>query len=248
MGRWDGYVRKQKACSNTSCTNLVWKGTYCSKCKKRLRVHGDINKVLSKRKLEYNENFIEHQTKEACWFIGWITSDGYINEIHPAVSLEICDREPLEIIAKLMNYNGQIKEYRMRKNQKKQSYLLFFNDKKLVDDFVKIGIRQNKSKSIQMPIINPEFFYHFLRGVIEGDGSIVSSDNRQFVFLNSSSKIFLEQIALVVNLPFKIREMKTGVYRLVYWDKHANELCIRIYKDSDNLRLERKYKKWLISN
>ncbi len=245
--RWTGYIKKQKPCSNPECTTLVWKGKYCGKCYLRLHRHGDVNKVLSKRKLQYNEKFVATQTKESCWFIGWMASDGYIDEKNNRIRLEICDKEILEIISKLIEYNGTIKETKMRECHKKQPYRLQLGAKELVEDFVKIGIHQNKSKTLEMPTINPEFFYHFLRGVIEGDGSIVrikDRTDRLFVFLNSASLKFLEQIANMVDLPHKIRELKPGVYRLVYWDNKAKELCERLYKDSEGIRLTRKYLKY----
>jgi hypothetical protein len=151
----------------------------------------------------------------------------------------------LDIIKEKINYEGEVKQPKLRISSKKQSYLLQFCNKKMTSDFVSIGIKQNKSKTIEIPKINDKFFYHFLRGVIEGDGSIIRDEKRLFVFLNSASKIFLEQIANKINLTYKIREMKSGLYRLVYWNPHSEELCRRIYEDSEGIRLTRKYNKYI---
>jgi hypothetical protein len=42
----------------------------------------------------------------------------------------------------------------------------------LVKDLMEIGLTPRKSLTIQLPTIPDEYFYHFTRGYIEGDGWI----------------------------------------------------------------------------
>lgn len=250
MARWDGYVKTQKPCSNEKCDNLVWKGKYCTKCYSRIRSSGDPNITRRVRHYKYNENFITEQTKETYWFLGWMASDGHVNKNLLNFSLEICDKEIVDKCKDLIGYTGEVKLRKAKKEKFKDSYRLLITNKKMTKDLVDFGITPAKSKTIQLPKIDDEdLFYHFLRGVIEGDGSLVTSQEyikkRLFIFLNSASKEFLEKIAERIGLKYKIREKKKGVWRLIYWDNKAIELCERLYKDSDGIRLQRKYDKYL---
>lgn len=254
-GRWDNYVKTQKPCSNETCDSLVWKGKYCAKCRTRKSRHGNVNTILTKRQLEYNENFLKENSPQSTYFIGWVATDGYIDQTNNRVTLNICDKEILDNFKTILGYSGEIKVSNKRKEHHKQAYRLTLSNKELVKDFVNLGIKQRKSRTIELPKINDVNFYHFLRGAIEGDGSIIVSKSekspRLFVFLNSGSLKFLEQIKERVNLgnnkilTLTYKTAHEPIYRLVWSGKYAEELCERLYKDSDNLRLDRKYQKYL---
>lgn len=260
-GRWDNHTKIQKPCLNEKCETLVWKGKYCAKCRARKNRTGDINGFIGNRKLKYNENILKENSSESNYFLGWIATDGYIDEKNNRVRIELCDIEPLEIIKRIIGYSGDIKLSTMRKTSKKQPYRLSISNKELVKDFVNLGIKQKKSRTIELPKIDDQNFYHFLRGVIEGDGSVVFNKyldkrrnkitNKLFVFLNSGSLKFLEQIKERVNLgnnkilTLTYKTAHEPIYRLVWSGKYAEQLCSLLYKDSENLRLERKYQKYL---
>jgi hypothetical protein len=113
----------------------------------------------------------------------------------------------------------------------------------MCQDFVDFGIRQRKSLTVKMPKIDDKYFYHFLRGVIEGDGSIIYHKNRLIVTINSGSLEFLQAINNIVGINSSI--FKTNaIYRIAYTGKYAKTLCELIYKDSEGLRLKRKYDKY----
>lgn len=259
-GRWTGYIKKQKPCSNTNCSNLIWNGKFCPKCRKRLRIHGNINTKLSRRKLEYNENILQENSPESHYFIGWIASDGYIDEKNNRVILEICDKEVLDNFKRILNYSGEIKVCNKRKGHHKQAYKLNISNVKMTKGFVDIGIKQAKSKTIEMSKINKVYYYHFLRGLIEGDGSVINSKSydkrrnkyydRFFIFFNSASKKLIDSITELTEIkPTSTIVLKNegydDAYRLVWADSKALALCKLLYKDSENLRLNRKYQQYL---
>lgn len=248
MGRWDGYVKTQKPCTNASCTNLVWKGKYCAKCKQRLRRHGDINIVLPKhRTYFFNENLMDSWTKESAWVFGWILTDGCINDsFSPQVRIQLKDKEPLEIIQKLFKHSGELS------CQLDKYWTFRAHSVKLVNKLKELGITTNKSLTVGMPSIPEDVFSHFVRGVVEGDGSIVEdkTQDRLFVYINSASKDFIEQLSKRLLFKHKLRvfaesRRKNYLYRLVFWGKVALDLCNWIYTDSEGLRLTRKYERFI---
>lgn len=216
---------------------------------------------MGKRLLKYNENILKENSPQSTYFMGWVTTDGYIDQINNRVTLNICDKEVLDNFKTILGYSGEIKISNKRKAHHKQAYRLTLTNKELVKDFVNLGIRQKKSRTIELPEIDNQNFYHFLRGVIEGDGSVVVSKyldkrrnqitNKLFVYLNSGSLKFLEQIKERVNLgnnkilTLTYKTAHEPIYRLVWSGKYAEQLCSLLYENSENLRLDRKYQKYL---
>ena len=162
MARWDNHVKVSKPCENEKCSNIVVSRKYCVKCAQRIRTHGDPNIIKKVRYYEYNEDFIIEKTKETYWFLGWMASDGHVNKNLQNFSLEICDKEILDKIKQLVNYTGEIKLRKARKENYQDSYRLLITNKKMVQDLINFGITPNKSKTIQLPEIQDDLFYHFL--------------------------------------------------------------------------------------
>lgn len=253
MGRWTNHVKTLRPCGNDKCDRQIYHRKYCDKCRARLKNHGDVNAPSNFRTYFFNEDFISNQTKESCWFIGWICSDGNIPTVNGilkgAVRMEICDKEILERIAELIGYKGPITESPLRNGfggfqQKKPKFSINLCSVKMANDFIKIGVTPNKSKTIQLPKIQENLFYHFLRGEFEGDGCCYTEKGSITLSFYSASRIFLEQIAEKVGLKHHIAT-GTRAFALRYCSKDARELCERMYKDSDGIRLERKYKKYV---
>lgn len=247
MGRQKNLI--PRPCDNLECDQTVLNTRICKRCSSRKLRHGNFNFIPRPRKHFFNQDLLKTETKETSWFLGWCASDGYVSEKKKYVKVEICDKEILENFARIFDYKEEIKVLKPRagRNNRKQSYQLQLCSKILTEDIVRLGIKQKKSKTIEMPIISDEFFNHFLRGLIEGDGSIWYQKRclkSLYICLNSASLLFLEQLSDRINLKSNIRRMKPGLYRLNYCGESARELASRIYQDSEGIRLERKYQKY----
>ena len=135
-------------------------------------------------------------------------------------------------------------------------FQLQINNKTLYNDLLKRGGTPRKSLTIQFPEVPEGFLSDFIRGYLDGDGSnFIHIDNRGngYRYLVTS---FVGNIDFLIVLKDKIEELAninatslchvtncdSRIYQLTYFNKKAIALGNYIYKDSENLRLERKFK------
>jgi len=98
---------------------------------------------------------------------------------------------------------------------------------------------------------------HFIRGLFDGDGCITISNTgknyKQTAIYFSSSEnqdwSFLEEILNSINVKYRIRKLKDKLGEssqiCIKDSKSIFKLCEFMYLESDNIRMERKYKKYL---
>lgn len=275
--KWDGYVKKQKPCCNNKCAALVWKGKYCKKCQKRLRLHGDVNTVLPRgnkeiwklaknqgltHKYKYSLEIFDKWTPQLAWMLGWAITDGCVEDTKRNLfSLMLKDREPLEIIQKLFKTDKPIQEvnkFIKKKGIYRKYYRLRICGKKVVDKFKEFGIFPRKTYITRVPKNLPqEYFYHFLRGVIEGDGCIIvrnankGYDDLQIIFeIASGNKEFLEDIKETVkDGTISLRFNEYGkCFSFLITSYKANNLLNKVYENCGEYKLDRKYLRWVNYN
>lgn len=128
-------------------------------------------------------------------------------------------------------------------------YRIQFGDVKLYNFFVTIGLSPRKSLTIGPVKVPKRFFRDFLRGVIDGDGSIgyfmhpESSKKQYRIRIASGSLRFLEwlrdEIGGLLNMRGAIRRV-TRAYQLCYYKKASIRLSEYIYYKKDIICLSRK--------
>lgn len=245
-----------KNCKNEKCENLIWKNEFCVKCERRIKYRGDCNIVNpTLRKYSWNETIFEKIDKDVAWILGWLATDGSVNEKHYTISIGITDKEILEKIAKIVNYDGPIKETSPNKYKnissygKKPMYTICINSIIATKKLVELGIHQNKTFDLEFPKIPKEHFFSFLRGAIEGDGSIVfDKRGRLTVSINSASRKFIEQLREAIpfnSTLFVPNKHKPHVLRISWTGKNAVKLCELIYQNCGENFLTRKREKFL---
>lgn len=235
------------------CNFNIWKAKVCGKCRRRLKLYGryDFCKPYY-RKHFYNENLFDSFSKESVWVLGWLATDGYVSEKKNAITWSLTDKEAVKKIADVFKYTGEIKvSYTKDSYNRKGSkplYRLSLNSKKLVNRCIELNIRQNKSLTLRMPNIPDVYFYDFLRGVIEGDGSIVTTRGkdgywRLSIHMCSGSKEFLQNLSEKMFCNPIIYKGKT-TYRFSVTGKKAVKICELMYQDCDKNFLSRKKEKY----
>lgn len=234
--RWTGYIKKQKPCSNTQCINLVWKGKFCPKCAKRLREKGDVNKVLPHfRKYDINEKYFDEWSNGCAWILGWAGTDGNIDQDKKRLTFTLKDIEPLLLFNQLLDCNSEPIKYKL--------WTSTYFSKYMCSKLIELGIVPNKTFILRMPEVPQEYLSHYIRGVVEGDGSIAKDYLR--IDINSASIGYIEDLQKTI--PFKAclitqtKNRKNALYRLSYSGLEAMKMGLWMYKDSDNMRLDRKY-------
>ena len=216
------------------------KGIYSHAHKLKLKYH------------TYNENYFnEIDTPDKAYWLGFLSADGYITTGYRwGVEIKIDDKPHLEKLNICLESNITIRT-RKRKTGA-ESCSLQFKNKQMYDSFVKWGFTHNKSHEIVFPSIPKNLRLHFIRGVIDGDGSYCKSKNGKYykycISLVGANKSFLESIrdALLeeLNITASINTHK-GLHTLTIGRKKDIKLFCKSVTLQENIMLHRKREKAL---
>ena len=181
------------------------------------------------------------------WTFGYWIADGWMSRNKNIISFSSNDHDLLEIVKSNLK-----SEHKIYKNGEK-CYQLTINNRIIYNDLLKLGGIPLKSLTIKFPDVPNEFLPHFIRGYLDGDGCNHIDKNK---YLRSS---FAGNIDFLTSLKSKIKEYANidatnlnslgkkcnpRIRSLGYNGKKAIALGNYIYQDSENLRLERKFKKY----
>ena len=132
-----------------------------------IRSRSDNNKTYS-----CDSGFFSNPNQpDQAYILGWLYTDGTIQEYpkqHTSMELKSSDESILEYIKTKIGSDRPIC------HTAKQTSIWAEHDKTIFADLMRLGLHQNKSKTVEYPTwLSEEVFSHFLRGAIEGDGSVL---------------------------------------------------------------------------
>ena len=151
-------------------------------------------------------NFFKKETPQMFWLLGIIAADGHINGKHQwSISQSGEDGFKLiKYIKTLIGHTNDIYQYIPKKG--KQVHTITIRSKDMVEDLSRWNINAEKTKSFTLPNFNTDDdFKNFLRGYLDGDGSIgVYNNGKDIHYLNISlvgNSNFINQC--IERVPFK---------------------------------------------
>ena len=212
-----------------------------------------IKKVRHKNRLLKEDYFSEIDTEQKAYFLGLMLTDGAIvkdnkGERQDTISLELVETD-VEIINKFkeeINSNSSL-YFNKRKNREKGTYTLSFRSNQMSNDLSKYGIVQNKTYITEhLPQIPEEFMVPFIRGIIDGDGSLYFSGNCWHCSITSYSENILNELQSEISQrigktnTLKIYNTgKVGTHRLTY--NHYDTLkIVEVFYKNNNISIARK--------
>ncbi len=210
----------------------------------RFSIIGMMNR-LSKTKVEWSSRF--------AYAIGLITTDGCLSNDGRHIDFTSKDKELVLKLKECLGVGNKIGiKYRGNDNYRRtKCFRIQLGDKNFYEFLVSIGLSQRKSKKLGALNIPDEFFSDFLRGCVDGDGSIgfyshpESKHPQLRIRLYSASLDFLRWAALKVKGTFNIEggwiEAKSNVSVLCYAKSDSIKLFPILYSGKDCVFLSRKY-------
>lgn len=195
-----------------------------------------------------NEHFFREWNSNMAYILGFAYADGNINwkpeKSYRCFTITSSEKDKNH----LENIRSQIKSTKnLLYAEKTKSYRLIVNSTTLCEDLMKIGLTPKKSLTVKFPKIPQRFLKDFIRGVIDGDGTVryVQREKSPYfeVLIFSGSREFLEVMKgkiSSVGIDTKLNKVKDNVFTLRYTCKRGMKLAEWIY-GSDGLRLERKF-------
>lgn len=237
---------------------------YASSIHRLLKRNNVKTKDKSEIRRKYNINsdyFKTIDSNEKAYFLGLLYADGNLSSTNYTVKISLTD-EDVSILEKFkdnLNYDGQIKNILYEDKGFKNQKLLCVSNMYLHGDLIKLGCVPNKSLTIKFPstdVVNEKFQHHFIRGYFDGDGSIFikkskKKKSQRYIsfcgteeFMISIKKILTIKCQLRNNTVYKHKKSNAFYYK-VGGNLQVDKIFEYIYKDANNLYLERKYNKFL---
>lgn len=228
-----------------------------------------IRPYLSNKK-PINESYFENiDSHEKAYWLGWLFSDGYMNEKTYKICLKLHEKD-VEILNAFKKCLDTEKEfYRCRNKRARDSkrgkagswagytYEFAFTNKKMVSDLKQFGMKQAKSLILDYPIIHDKYFYSFLCGYILGDGCIYvkfkepKHKTRFVVYFLGAKNLVKKTLDRLnkdgFNFAVKLAKGCKYTYRATIANKtKILELLNKMFENVDkNILLQRKYNKYL---
>jgi len=213
-----------------------------------------INDIISHKPIvpvSWDTTKVDYTNPVFNYYCGLLVTDGFIDDRGNRVSLRLHEKDK-DIIIKLGSYfNRDIKSYYVSKFNS-YNYDITLTGKYLRNYLsLHYNLHNNKTFTCSMPttFYDPECLRYYIRGVIDGDGSIRSNEVRIYC----GSETFIEGLILLLNKTLDVNLKKDYIYRdnktRKYPGFRSNKkdtytLCNWLYKDYDGWGIERKYKRY----
>ena len=194
-------------------------------------------------------------SRELAYVIGIIATDGNLSPSGRHINITSKDREIVENCRSALKIDNKIGRKARGDGLEKKYYVLQFGSVLFYKFLQDLGLHQNKSKTIGKLGISEKYFADFLRGCIDGDGSIITfshpeSKHKQVrLTIASASKDFLVWVKQRIDKFTDIEggwisdhnKHGKGVLILSYGKKDAVKLIKYLYNTDCQYRLDRKY-------
>lgn len=208
------------------------------------------------RKHHINENYFDViDSQDKAYILGFLYADGYNSYDKRAIRLQLteCDVEILYRISDALDYSRPLTRVPAREIYdtgyiSKPQYALDINSTHMSKRLAELGVVQNKSLVLKFPDwISSDLVRHFLRGYIDGDGSIIKQEHSYGVNFLSTKDFCIRAQCIVrdmLDIDSYIKEARnhngiTSIWTISKKDD-AKKFLDWIYKDA-NLFLQRKY-------
>lgn len=196
-----------------------------------------------------NTVFDKIDTEEKAYWLGFLYADGNVSSTinNVEISLSARDIDHLKKFNIFIKNKADVKIQTSKCNNKE--YLrcrLTITSKYFKNQLIKLGCIPNKSLVLKFPsnkIINKKLVNHFIRGYVDGDGSITFTKSGRlslsiigtYEFLSSIREIYPQFSDLK-----KDKRWKNNTYYIICHTNKADEVLTSLYKNA-TIYLQRKY-------
>lgn len=192
-----------------------------------------------------------HWSPELAYAIGLITTDGNLSPDGRHFDFTSRDIKLIETLKACLNLKNQVANKRSGYTGRKDSFRIQFGNVTLYRWLINIGLLPNKSKRLGVLKIPEDLFFDFLRGHLDGDGSIKKYFDPKYpkslrlytIFISASLPHLLwiqETVKNLISIKGFIR--KGNRVRILTYSKYDSILLLqRLYHKQDVPCLERKF-------
>lgn len=212
---------------------------------------------ITSRRYTCNESYFHTiDTEEKAYWLGFIAADGFIEAKRKngnqkfGVTLSDRDKSHLEKLNKALDSTYPIKEYAGSGYNKNGKFVrLLITSQTLVDDLKRHGIVEQKTNILKFPTHIPQKLYkHFIRGYLDGDGSISCFEKTDGYWAYQVSFIgtydMLSAIQTVLGIKNKVSFVRNDIYELKANGTNKPLFVLTQLYDNATIYLERKHRRY----
>ena len=215
------------------------------------------NYVIDRKTYHFNEHYFDCVNDgDKAYIIGLLWSDGHNDEKRGRITLGLQERDKhiLYDINTVMQSDVPLWLSNLHDKNKNwsNSYRLTFRSKHMSEILASYGMLHNKSLLLTFPEwLDKSLYPHFIRGYMDGDGSIYYSQQKNILRANMvGTKEFLDVVQKICDLIgiktyLHHKNGQNEVTYSLYTTSNIGTLTFLdwVYKDAD-LKLHRKYAKY----
>jgi hypothetical protein len=199
-------------------------------------------------------------TEEKAYWLGFIIADGSVRKhkggsLYLKLALSSKDKNHLEKFKKFLKSDNKISTYKVGNSQTSEKIYetceFQTGKKEITSTLEQYGIVPSKSFSIEFPDVSEELVRHLIRGIWDGDGSVLYRANNKKYPNNFSPEVQLCGNKYILDSVQNIFEQKLGIIpsklstvsSIFLFRKNtrpAKKIIEYLYKDS-SIYLDRKY-------
>ena len=210
------------------------------------------------KKYTANYRFFETiDSEEKAYWLGFIAADGYVTKQNKVgITLSSKDKSHLEKFKESISATHPVSDYignTPYKNNTEYSKIII-TSKEMKYDLVRLGIVENKTLLLSFPLTDSELLKHYVRGYVDGDGSISRTKSSggnlyEYQLKVAGTKNFLEGILKFLNqshqkLYKRNQDDKDNYYFSIGGNIQVEKVLDSLYEDS-NIYLDRKHQRYL---
>ena len=189
-------------------------------------------------------DFFRIWSPEMAYVLGYWWADGCMRIKNNTGAHEIRiasnDLDHLENIARIIGEN-----YYMEHMRGTRTYVLSYCSKSMYHDILAWGGTPRKSTTIGFPTVPQTCLPHFIRGVIDGDGTLIWNGSRPVIQIYSGSRKLLEDLGSAIENTTGIPAPNIATNRdnwYIKWSTtRAKYLTVWLYIMNPGIYLQRKY-------
>lgn len=204
-------------------------------------------KPLGKVTIKWSSDF--------AYAIGLIATDGSITKDNKIVLLASKDKEQIENFKKCLHIDNPIGRFARGSEKEKKYFRVQFGDVLFIRFLADIGITPFKTKTIHKVDVPRKYFFDFLRGVFDGDGSFYSywdprwkSSFMYYFVICSASYKYLEWLREEIRNFFPVKGYlsvmpKKSTFLLRFAKEDSLKIIRKMYHGPTDICLSRKHLK-----
>lgn len=186
--------------------------------------------------------------------IGLITTDGSLSIDGRHINFTSKDYQLVKLFKEILNLRNKVGLKTRRKEEQRSYFQIQFGDINFYKFLLSIGLTPHKSKTLDRIIIPKIYFFDFLRGHFDGDGTFYSYWDRRwkssymfYLVFNSASPKHILWIRKKLQNLLKVRghithDPRRTIYSLKYAKRESLLILRKMYKNETMCLIRKRLK------